>query len=227
MRTDDLIVELARNASPVTPLASPSVRFARWAAVMFVFAAIGVFVLGPRADIAEALRQPVYIARLLITLLTALLAAFTAFVLSVPGAERTKAQRMLPFVAVGVWTALVGMFLIAGGDPVARVIAFPVNWPCGYKILGFSLVPGFALFALLRRAAPLEPLWSASLAALAATALGAVATQFICPVDDPAHQLVGHVLPVIVVAMAGTAIGFRALNRLTRGEPTGASFAFQ
>jgi hypothetical protein len=184
---------------------------------MFVFAAVGVFVLGPRPDIADALRQPAYVARLLITLLAAVLAAVAAFVLCVPGAERTKAQRMVPFVAVGAWAALLGTFLIAGGDPVARVIAFPVNWPCGYKIFGFSLIPGFALFALLRRAAPLEPVWSASLAALAATALGAVATQFICPVDDPAHQIVGHLLPVIVVAMGGTAIGFRALDRFTRG----------
>jgi len=217
VRTDDLIVELARTASPVTPLAPPFVRFVRWAAVMFVVAAVGVFVLGPRPDIADALGQPAYIARLLATLLTALLAAIAAFVLSVPGAERTKAQRIVPFVAVCAWAALLGTLLIAGGDPVARVIAFPVNWPCPYKILGFSLVPGFALFALLRRAAPLEPMWSASLAALAATAFGAVATQLICPVDDPAHQIVGHVLPVIVLAMAGTAIGFRALDRFTRG----------
>jgi len=216
VRTDDLIVELARTASPVTPLAPPFVRFVRWAAVMFVVAAVGVFVLGPRPDIADALGQPAYIARLLATLLTALLAAIAAFVLSVPGAERTKAQRIVPFVAVCAWAALLGTLLIAGGDPVARVIAFPVNWPCPYKILGFSLVPGFALFALLRRAAPLEPMWSASLAALAATAFGAVATQLICPVDDPAHQIVGHVLPVIVLAMAGTAIGFRALDRFTR-----------
>lgn len=217
MRTDDLIVELARTASPVAPLASPTVRFVRWASVMFVFAAVGVFVLGPRPDIADALGQPVYIARLLATLLTALLAAVAAFVLSVPGAERTKAQRIVPLVAVCSWATLLGTLLIAGGDPIGRVIAFPVNWPCGYKILGFSLVPGFALFALLRRAAPLEPMWCASLAALAATAFGAVATQFICPVDDPAHQIVGHVLPVIVLAMAGTAVGFRALDRFTRG----------
>jgi hypothetical protein len=213
VRTDDLIVELARNASPVAPLASPSVRFARWAAVMFLFAAVGVFVLGPRPDIAEALRQAAYVARLVITLLTAVLAAVAAFVLSVPGAERTKAQRIMPFVAVCAWTALLGTFLIAGGDPVARVIAFPVNWPCGYKILGFSIVPGFVLFALLRRAAPLEPVWNASLAALAATALGAAATQFICPVDDPAHQLVGHVLPVVVLAAAGTIAGYQSLRK--------------
>ena len=215
MRTDDLIVTLARNAAPVTRLASPAVRFARWAGLMFVLALVGVFLLGPRPDVADALRQPAYDARLLITLITAVLAGVAAFVLSVPG-EHPKAQRIVPFVAAGAWAALLGTFLIAGGNPVARVAAFPVNWPCGYKILGFSVIPGFTLFALLRRAAPLEPVLNAALAALAAAGLGAVATQLICPVDDPAHQLVGHVLPVVVLATVGTAIGFRTLDRFSR-----------
>ncbi len=179
---------------------------------MVVVAGAGVLLWGPRADITEALRQPAYEARLVATLMTALLAAAAAFVLSVPGAERSPVQRMLPFVAVGAWAALLVSLLVAGGDPVARVLAFPVNWPCSYKIFGFCLIPGIALVALLRRAAPLQPVWSALLAMLAATALGATAAQFICPVDDPAHQLVGHVLPVLVLAAAGTIVGYRSLQ---------------
>jgi hypothetical protein len=213
VKTDDLIVELARSAAPVAPLTSPSSRFVRWAAAMALVAGAGVLLWGPRADIADALGRPVYQARLVATLLTALLAAAAAFVLSVPGAERSRVQRMLPFVAGGAWVALLSALLIAGGNSAARVLAFPVNWPCSYKIFGFGLIPGIALVTLLRRAAPLQPVWSTFLAALASTALGAAATQFICPVDDPAHQLVGHVLPVIVFAVVGTIVGYRALER--------------
>lgn len=216
MKTDDLIVDLARQATPVTPLASPAVRLGRWGAGMVVFAGAAVSALGPRQDLFDALRQPVYAARLMTTLSTAILAAAAAFVLSVPGAERSRVQRVLPWVALGGWAVLLAALLVSGGDPVARVLAFPVNWPCGYKILGFSLISGTALFVALRRAAPLERLWTASVAALAATAFGAVATQFVCPVDDPAHQLVGHVLPVIVLAAIGTAIGVRSLDGVRR-----------
>ena len=216
MKTDDLIVDLARQATPVTPLASPAVRLGRWGAKMVVFAGAAVSALGPRQDLFDALRQPVYAARLMTTLSTAILAAAAAFVLSVPGAERSRVQRVLPWVALGGWAVLLAALLVSGGDPVARVLAFPVNWPCGYKILGFSLISGTALFVALRRAAPLERLWTASVAALAATAFGAVATQFVCPVDDPAHQLVGHVLPVIVLAAIGTAIGVRSLDGVRR-----------
>jgi hypothetical protein len=71
----------------------------------------------------------------------------------------------------------------------------------------------------LRRAAPLELTWTAALAALSSTALAAAATQLICPVDDPAHQIVGHVVPVTVLALLGTVIGFRALNWVRSARP--------
>jgi hypothetical protein len=218
VKTDDLIVELARRARPVAPLAPPSVRLGRWTAVMFVVAASGVWLLGPRADVARAIRQPAYDTRLVMTLLTALFAAAAALVLSVPGAERSRVQRALPFVAIAAWAGSLAALLIAGGNPVGRVLAFPVNWPCSYKIFGFCLIPSVALVALVRRAAPLEPLWNASLASLAATSLAATGTQFICPVDDPAHQLVGHVLPVMVLAAIATAISYGFLVRKSRQE---------
>lgn len=217
MRTDDLIVELARRASPVTPLAPPAVRCARWAGAMVALSVAGVLLLGPRADLAHALAQPAYAARLVTTVLTAVLASLAAFALSVPNADRSPLQQILPYLAFASWVLLLTVLLVSGGQPVTRLLAFPVNWPCGYKILGFSLIPAIALFVLLGRAAPLQITQNAALAALAATTLGAVATQLICPVDDPAHQLVGHVLPVVVLAVIGLIAGYRTLERTISG----------
>jgi hypothetical protein len=149
-----------------------------------------------------------------VTLAAGVLAGATAFALSVPGIDRSTSRRALPFVTALVWAGLLAVLLANGGQPAQRLMAFPVNWPCGYKILGFSVIFGGAILVLLRRAAPLDFVWTGSLAALAATAMAAAATQLVCPVDDPAHQLVGHVVPVIVLAAAGTAIGVRALNWL-------------
>ena len=217
MRTDDLIVELVRRASPVTPLASPAVRCVRWAGAMVAQCAAGVLMLGPRADLAHALTEPAYAARLVTTLLTAALASLAAFALSVPNADRSPLQKIAPYAAFASWVLLLTVLLISGGQPIARLLAFPVNWPCGYKILGFSLIPGVALFVLLGRAAPLQITQDAALAALAATTVGAVATQLICPVDDPAHQLVGHVLPVVVLAVISLGAGYRTLERTIKG----------
>ena len=107
------------------------------------------------------------------TLGTALLSAAGAFVLSVPGAERSPLQRVVPLVAGGVWALALVVLLTTGGDPVRRVLALPFHWACLIEIAGLSIVPGWALFAMLRRAAPLRRAWSAALATLAAVALGA------------------------------------------------------
>jgi hypothetical protein len=52
-------------------------------------AALGVIVIGPRKDILTAIYQPTFVWLAMATLGTALLSAMGAFVLSVPGAERS------------------------------------------------------------------------------------------------------------------------------------------
>jgi hypothetical protein len=217
VRTDELIVQLARAAGPVRPLPGPSVRLARWTAAAVPLAALGVIVIGPRKDILTAIYQPTFVWLAMATLGTALLSAMGAFVLSVPGAERSPLQRMVPLVVGGVWALVLVVLLTNGGDPVQRVLALPFHWACLFEIAGLSVVPGWALFAMLRRAAPLQPVWTAALAMLAAGALAAVATQLICPVDDPAHLLVGHVVPVAFLSAWGAMVGRRWLDWLHRG----------
>jgi hypothetical protein len=216
VRTDELIVQLARAARPVRPLSAPSVRLAGWTAAAVPVTALGVIVVGPRVDVWTAIYQPTFVATAVATLGTALLSAAAAFVLSVPGVERSRLQRAVPLVAGGVWALVLVVLLTTGGDPVQRVLALPFHWACLIEIVGLSIVPGWALFAMLRRAAPLRPAWSAALATLAAVALAAVATQVICPVDDPAHLLVGHVLPVAFLSVWGAIVGRRWLNWLNR-----------
>jgi hypothetical protein len=214
VRTDELIVQLARAAGPVRPLPGPSVRLARWTAAAASMTALGVIVIGPRADVLTAIYQPTFVALAVATLGTALLSAAGAFVLSVPGVERSPLQRAVPLVAGGVWALVLVVLLTTGGDPVQRILALPFHWACVIEIVGLSIVPSWVLFVMLRRAAPLRRAWSAAFATLAAVALAAVATQVICPLDDPAHQLVGHLLPVALLSLSGTIVGRRWLNWL-------------
>ena len=97
------------------------------------------------------------------------------------------------------------------------MLALPIHRLCVIEIAGLGVLPAWALFAMLRRAAPLRRAWSAALATLASVALGAAATQFLCPLDDPAHQLVGHVLPVVFLAVSGAIVGRGWLDWLRRG----------
>jgi hypothetical protein len=212
VKTDELIVQLARAAGPVRPLARPSVRLARWTAASLPITALAVIVIGPRADVGTAIGQPAFAGLAVATLATALLAAAGAFALSVPGAERSRLHRFMPLVAGGMWALALIVLLTTDGDPVRRVLALPFHWLCLIEIAGLSLMPGWALFAMLHRAAPLRRTWSAALATLAAAGLAALATQFMCPIDDPAHHLVGHVLPVALLSVWGAILGRRWLN---------------
>ena len=216
MRTDELIVELARAAGPIRPLSRPSVRLAQWTAAAVPLTAVCVIAIGPRRDVWHAIHQSTFVAIAAATLLTAVLAAAAAFVLSVPGAEGSPVPRLVPLTTGGVWALVLAVSLTRGGDPVQRLLALPFHWLCLIEIAGLGLVPGWGLFVMLRRAAPLRPAWSAALATLAAVALGAAATQILCPIDDPAHQLVGHFLPVAVLSAWGAVAGRRSLNWLRR-----------
>ena len=158
--------------------------------------------------------EPAFVALAAATLVTVLLSAAGAFVLSVPGAERSPAQRLMPLVAAGAWALMLVVLLTSSGDPVGRVLALPVHVLCLIEIAGLAVVPVWALFAMLRRAAPLRRAWSAALATLASVALGAAGTQFLCPLDDPAHHLVGHLLPVALLAAGGAIAGRRSLDWL-------------
>jgi hypothetical protein len=201
VKTEDLIVQLTRSLEPVKALPPPSRRLARWTVVSLSIAAAGVTALGARADIWFVIRQPAFAFLALMALGTAVSAAASALVLSVPGAERSAAQRSLPVLLGTVWALALTMMVIAGGAPMERELAPPVHAGCVIQIAGVAIIPGWALFSMLHRGAPVRVMWTAALAALAASAVGAAATQFICPIDDPAHHLFGHFVPMALLAM--------------------------
>ena len=114
------------------------------------------------------------------------------------------------------WALGLASLLTTEGGSARRLLEWPFHLLCLIEIVGLGLIPGFALLAMLRRAAPLQRAWSGALAALAAAAISAAATQFICPLDDPAHQLIGHLLPVVGLSMLGALAGQQLLNWMGR-----------
>ena len=195
VKTEDLIARLADSADAVRPLHSPRRRFMEWLIASVACSAAVVVAFGLRSDFAVAMSRSGFVAIAMALVVAGVSAGAAAFVLSVPGAERSIVGRWIPIVAAGAWIALLGASLISGGGAVARLAALDnVHVACLGQIAGISLASGVLLVAMLRRAAPLQREWAAGLAALAAVALAAAAAHVMCPIDDPAHHLVGHVL---------------------------------
>ncbi len=211
MKTEELIVQLAGSLEPVQPLASPAVRMVRWLALTLAVCVAGVLAIGARADLSSAITQPAFMALAVLAAGTAVAAAAATLMLAVPGSGRPHAQRAVPVLCSSAWALVLVAMIVAGGSAIARVAALPIHVACIAEIAGFAILPGWALFTMLRRAAPLDPTWSALLAALAATAMGAAATQIVCPIDDPAHHLVGHLVPMVVFTLCVVVVRRRSL----------------
>jgi hypothetical protein len=209
MTTDELILQLARSAAPVTPLRPSSARVRRWLAMATFGGVAAVLAIGPRADLGAAVLRPAFVASLLALLVAATSAAAAALALSVPGAERSSRWRLLPIAAIVAWAAT--WILVMATSPAGHARLFHAG--CAIEIAVLGVATGWALVAMVRRAAPLQPAWTAALAAIAAVTVASAATQVICPIDDPVHQLVGHVL---VAGVAGLAIFAVGRGRLAR-----------
>ena len=102
-----------------------------------------------------------------------------------------------------LWAAGELAFASVSGAPTGRVT---FGWHCVYKTASIAAVPSIALFAMVRRAAPLRAAWAGSLAVLSTTAVGVLGANIICPYDRPLHMLVWHVAPLMLFAALGGAL---------------------
>jgi hypothetical protein len=206
MRTDDLIADLAERATPVRPLPPPSMRAFGWLVLAAICAAAGVTAFGARADVLVRLTQPDYLSSAVLALSTSVAAVVICLVLAIPGAERTPLLRATALAIFAVWAGTTVWRVVAEGRGLP-VVTDP-HWPvCFGRVVLVALLPAAALFAMVRRGTPLRPGWTAAMAALAAASAGALAVHVACPLDDPGHVFLGHVVPVI--AMAAVAITVR------------------
>jgi hypothetical protein len=87
-------------------------------------------------------------------------------------------------------------------DPFARV---------GYRCLTMTLVAGAAMLAaalfLRKRSVPVHATAAGAALGAAAGAFGGVSVDVWCPLSAAPHVLVGHVLPIVILAVAGAIAG--------------------
>lgn len=207
MRTDELIQQLSTDLPPVRPLARLPVRLAGWAVISATSFAVVLVLMGVRRELGDVLDRADFAFEAALLLLTAISAAVGALTMSVPGDARSVLVKWLPVgaaLACVLWALGELAFASATGAPTGRVT---FAWHCVYKTASIAVVPSVALFALLRRAAPLDGAWSGLLALLATAAVGVLGANTICPTDRPMHMLLWHVLPLVLFGGVGAGLG--------------------
>jgi len=219
VKSDDLaltIARLARSGTPVTPLAPPVVRLARWLLAAVGASLVIAGLLGVRADVVAQLADAWFLARAGLALVIVTVAGLAALRLGVPGAGRPLATRLAVAAGLAGWGLVSVAMLMATGAPIGALRDVEPHVVCALRTLTIGLGPAALLVVMLRRASPLQPREAGGFAVLAGAALGAVGTQFVCPDDTAAHHLVWHAVPVLMFAAMGLALPQALLARRHR-----------
>ncbi|MDE1933525.1 DUF1109 domain-containing protein [Bradyrhizobium sp.] len=173
--TPDLIESLAANMKPVRRLRPPVTRAACWLMLAAVVVTLLAASQGLRPDLAQRLHNPAFAAGMVGSILTGVLAAIAAFVVSLP--DRSRLWLLLPTPAVVLWLSNIGYQCLAQWISVGPDgVGLGETVRCFATLVLTSLPLSLAMLVMLRYAAPLRPtavtfMGSLSVAAITATAL--------------------------------------------------------
>jgi hypothetical protein len=210
MKTEDLIVGLARDAGPVQRLRHPWLRATVWVAATTAYLAGVVLFMAPPGRLVAAFGDPRFSLEQLAAGLVGLTAGAAALATVVPGYGR---RVLIAPIAAGVlW---IGIVASGGVQELLRYGAtgFPLrtDWPCVVAIVMIGALPAVALVGMLRRGAPLAPRMTLVLAVLSAAALANVVACVIRPHDTSITVLLWHGTTVLALSCAAGVLGTSVL----------------
>lgn len=173
--TPDLIESLAANMKPVRRLRPPVIRASCWLLLAALVVALLAVSQGIRPDLDERLRQPAFAAGMAGSILTGMLAAIAAFLVSLP--DRSRLWLLLPAPAVLIWLFNIGYQCLGNWVSIGpNGVDTGEALRCLATLVLTSLPLSLAMLVMLRYAAALRPtavtlMGSLSVAAITATAL--------------------------------------------------------
>ncbi len=210
METSELIERLSSDVRPVARLATPLRRLGFWLLIALPYAALILFVYRDHAEpgLAETMASPRYLVEQAAALLTAIAAAYAAFVSLVPGSDRRVLW--LPLLPLALWLATIGQGCVEDWLRLGGVGITPrLDSDCYVPMLLLGIVPAGAMIAMLRRGAPMMPRASFILGGLAVAGLVNFVLQLFHGGDLSIMILVWHIGLVLVVAALASWLGPR------------------
>lgn len=210
MKTDDLIGLLAADAAPPAPLRPGRIGAAALAGIVVV---LGLFLAlaGTRQDLAVVLMQPEVAAKTLIPLVLFTLSLPLALAALRPDAKpRAVTSLVLPgLAALGLWVW--AFATLPPEQRFAEVSPFSVG-ECLGLIVGLSILPLGLLLGLMRQGASLAPGRAGALAGLGVGCGITAGYSLFCTQDNPLFYVTWYGAAILIVTLAGAALGRRLLR---------------
>lgn len=220
IKTPELIDTLVDCATPIRRLRSPIVRASLWlllSTLVLVLIALGH---GVRPDLAERLRQPIFVVGMSGALATGILAALAAFKVSLPDSSRW--WLLLPALPLAVWVSTIGYSCLTnwvsmGPDGIRLGEAVR----CFATLLMASAPLSIAMLVMLRYAALLRPIEVCMAGGLAVAAITAFALSLFHDLDATVMILMWNLGVAALIAGAASLFGRSMLAwTATRFTPT-------
>jgi len=212
--TPDLIDALSADVKPVRRLRPPLARAGAWLTFAMLLLALLAIVHGVRPDLAEHLRRPVFVIGMLAALVTGVLAAISAFLVSLP--DRSRLWLFLAAPSLAVWLSTIGYgcltdWVVIGPNPIQMGEAFH----CFATLVLTSAPLSLAMIVMLRYAAMLRPTLVTITGSLSVAAITATALSLFHEIDASVMILIWNVgISALIVALGG-ALGPRMLALLS------------
>lgn len=207
---ETLIRSLAEGLRPVRPLRSPWLRALGWIVAVGALASALACFTGLGHVSRRIAGGPDGWAELTGAASTAALAAFAAFLLSIP--DRTPAWALLPVPPLVIWVLASGWGCWQTEQAGTELVDAHPPPSCFAFIVGVSVPLSVLLFLMLRRAYPVRPDLTATMGGLAAAGASATLLEFFHPFDITAPDLLAHMGAVLLVVGANRVASGRAFR---------------
>ena len=209
--TPDLISALTANLAPVRRLRPPVTRAACWLLLATLLLGLLAVSQGIRPDLPQRLREPTFILGISGALLTGVLAAVTAFMLSLP--DRSRFYLLLPAPALILWLSTIGYQCLTNWVTLeAKGIRLGETARCFATLVLTSLPLSLAMLVMLRYAAPLRPMAVTLTGSLAVAAITAMALSLLHDLDATLMILMWNLGTAALFVGMGGALGGKMLS---------------
>ncbi len=212
MKTDDLVVALARGAPAVDALAPRRRTLAAVGVATLSALVLMALWLGVRADLLDDLDQPMFWFKEIFCLVLAAGGLVAATRLARPGVPLAFAPVLVALPLLAMWVTAVIVLLVAAPQEREGLL-LGISWEeCPYNIVVLSVPVFVAVVWLMKGMAPTRLRLAGAAAGFASGALGALVYSLHCPELAAPFLGVWYALGMLVPTVAGALLGPRLLR---------------